>query len=542
MAKEIETIPELVNNDKTLRGEVASLGTGGAGRAEIIDIGKSRNRPRRFARTFTSLFIDDTSVKILMVKGKHVIKAAELPLEAGLVSDGEINAPKEVAQNLKSLLQDLKISGKRIIVGFSGLHCLSRVTTLPPLADRKLIDEAIQHEAASELPVPVEDLFLAWQIVQRSDKELKIFYIAYTRDIVDSLVETLEEAGIKRGLMDLAPLAITNVVNQKTAAIVDIRRSSIDIVVMVEGIPQLIRSLPLPKDKMMAEKLPVIREELERTIKFHLSDGNGDNGGNAKNGESAQGSFPVYISGELQDEPELYQSLVENLGYAVTLSLPPLVYPEPLVAARFMVNIGLILKKLKLNGQAGVSAINLNALPQVYRPKPVRLEQVSEVSGVLALAGLIVVGIILVRDVSNQTVSLRAEVASANQALVQKQDQLKTLTASTTNLEKEVAAANQALASLQGVQSGFGVQQSKVGGDLKLTESLLASNNLTLVSLQHNGDTVNLTGTAPSEAEVLSFTGDLTKSGRYAGIVISNLSRDQVSGGIAFTINLKVED
>ncbi len=321
----------------------------------------------RIAKRVTTLYIDDVSLKLLVARGNKVTKCATLPLESGLVSDGVVVDRTKVAAKIKELFKAQGVGGRKVITGLSGLHCLFRVITLPQLPE-SMLAEAISWEAKTALPVPLEELYISWQVIPTHEKETQVFLAALPRNDTDALIETLREAGIKPYLMDLAPLTLARVAGEATAIIVDVRSTEIDIVIIIEGVPQLIRTLHLPrKATSLQEKLPKIREELKRTIKFYNS---------SHSEKPLEPGLPIYASGELGEEPQACQSLADELNYSVLPLASPLMFPEDLAPTRYMVNIGLALKKLRLEKRAGLSLVNLNVLPEVYQPKPPSLTKV----------------------------------------------------------------------------------------------------------------------------------------------------------------------
>jgi hypothetical protein len=480
--------------------------------------------------TYTSLYIDDTGLKLLSVKGDRVIKWADSPLDPGLVKDGVITAPEVVAQKVKNLLREHKVDPRKVIAGFSGLHCLSRVITLPRLSG-VVLAEAIKREIEGDLPVSLDNLYLAWQIVSSSKTELKIFIITYARDIADSAIQTLRQAGIKPYLMDLAPLAISQTVAQKTAAIVDTRETGVDIVILADGVPELIRSLPLPREKSLPEKIAITRDELVRTIKFHYSN---------KPEGSPQSSLPVYVSGFLLDQPELYQSFSQGLEYAVAPAQVPLKYPAEMANNHYLVNIGLILKKTSLGGSSGVSEVNLNAFPQTHAGRRVWDSPVFLGLGAVIVAGLIVLGINYLQNYSARTEAMRTELSQANRIYSQDLTLQKTLTDSTIALQSQVAASQKSLDNLTAVQASFGSQHSAINGDLTLTSgSLLWKMNL--VSLTHSGDSLTLIGTAASESDVQEYAKIMENSGRYSVVQISNIDKKEYANIVKVSDEYKFE-
>ena len=48
--------------------------------------------------------------------------------------------------------------------------------------------------------------------------------------------------------------------------------------------------------------------------------------------------------------------------------------------------------------------------------------------------------------------------------------------------------------------------------------------NLTLASISHNGDSLNLRGVARSEDDIFNYARQLEKSGRFAEVVVSSIT------------------
>ena len=80
-----------------------------------------------------TLYIDDTSIRLLVTQGQKVKKWADLKLEPGLVKDTMVVQEAEVAARIKKLLKSQKVNTRRVILGYSGLHSLTRPATLPQL-------------------------------------------------------------------------------------------------------------------------------------------------------------------------------------------------------------------------------------------------------------------------------------------------------------------------------------------------------------------------------------------------------------------------
>ncbi|MEE8619412.1 MAG: pilus assembly protein PilM, partial [Dehalococcoidales bacterium] len=256
----------------------------------------------------TTLYIDDANIRLLVATGKRVKKWADLPLEPGLIKGAVIIKEAEVAAKIKQLLKDHKVKAKKIIVGMSGFRCLTRPITLPQLP-KAMLEEAVIREAGRTLPVPLEEFYVLWETLPAPPDKIQVFLAAIPCKTADALHKMLHRAGINPQLIDLKPLAVARVVKETSAVIVDVQPTEFDIVIMVDGIPQPIRTVTFPSEvPSWQESLSTIREELDRTIKFY----------NSNNPERpVDSTMPIHVSGELAQEPELCQSLSHELGHPV---------------------------------------------------------------------------------------------------------------------------------------------------------------------------------------------------------------------------------
>ena len=356
-----------------------------------------------------TLYIDDTSIRLLVAQGDQIKKWATLPLETDLVRDGVIVDKTKVAAAIGKLFKEQKVRAKKVIVGINGLHCLSQLITLPYLP-RELFVEAVQREAERVLPVPLEELYIFWQTVASSGEETLVFVAALPREDTEALIDTVRQAGINPYIMDLAPLTLTRMADKATATVIDVQATQIDIAIMVGGIPQLLRSMSLPrKDMSLEDKLPTIKDELERTIKFY----------NTSHPEKPfESDLPIFASGELAEATEACQSLADQLEFPVLILSSPFKLPEGFPQSHYMVNIGLALKELSPRKWVSLSIVNLNTLPEVYRPKPITLGRVLFPLGIAAAIGVILFLGMLVRGTAADTANLQGQVDLTNQQLL----------------------------------------------------------------------------------------------------------------------------
>ena len=107
------------------------------------------------AKKITTLYVNDTSLRLMVTSGKRITKLANTPLD---VNFGDVSAKireAELVAKIKQLFKTNKVKAKKVVVGLSGLHCLSRPIVLPELP-REMLEEAVIREAQRVLPIPPE--------------------------------------------------------------------------------------------------------------------------------------------------------------------------------------------------------------------------------------------------------------------------------------------------------------------------------------------------------------------------------------------------
>jgi len=220
-------------------------------------------------RTIT-LNIEGTELRLLVIRGKQVEEWSSVSLEPGLVKDGLILDLPAVSAAISQLITEQGVKEKEIITSLSGFQSVQRFPDLPKLSPQ-LMKDALMREAKKTMPVPLEQLYLSWQVISERDDLQEIFLLGIPQNTMDAEVHCLREAGITPRIMDLKPLALARMINRPEALIIDIEMESCDIVVISGGIPIIMRSLTMHSYHSLARRVQNLVEEFERTLQFYES-------------------------------------------------------------------------------------------------------------------------------------------------------------------------------------------------------------------------------------------------------------------------------
>jgi type IV pilus assembly protein PilM len=476
------------------------------------------------AKKITTLFIRDAAINLLVMKGEKVEKWASSPLEPGLVSQGLIIDEEQVADKVKAILKETGARTNKVTVALSGHDSLYRIISLPELPEA-VLPEAVRREAQRTIPTPLEEVYYSYQRIPSSKGECRIFLATFPRNLVDALIRTLHRAGVKPYVLDLAPLALCRIPNVPRAIIIDARLEHLDVMVLADRLPQVIRTLSLPGEGGSAEeRIASIAEEFTRTIAFYNS---------SHLGNPLDSTVPVFVCGDLAEAPESWPSLAGRAGYSVSPLVPPVELPEGFNTNEFMVNIGLALKELSQEKEgASFSLVNFNALPEAYVPPHFSIARVLIPVGIVVGIGLVVfMGILVLHNRDNIEI-LRSQVTGGESSVAQQQTQV-------TQLRANVVSVKSTADALHSTLVGIGQGRAVILDDLREITGL-AGESVALGAVTHVGNSVTMNGGTPNVDDIFRYaralrdSRDLANDPRFSTVWISSIT----GGGTAFSFSL----
>jgi hypothetical protein len=264
------------------------------------------------------------------------------------MKQGLIQDPVGVSEVLLQIFNELKATKGNVISSITGQGSVHRIMTIPNIQDN-LLEETIQRKAKQEFALPINETDLTWRVISRVNNQITLFVLAIPKVIIDRLVETFQAAKIKNRILDIKPLALIHFVNRETSMIVNLESYSMSVIIVVNHIPILVRTIPLESGRLTDEaKVDLLGQELTRTVKFY-------NESNKSN--PLPENTIITLTGGLFDfrrhedhvsnNPNLAVRLKTRTPYQVELPAPPENRPAKLPVAKYAVNLGLALKATK---------------------------------------------------------------------------------------------------------------------------------------------------------------------------------------------------
>jgi type IV pilus assembly protein PilM len=171
------------------------------------------------AKSVVGLDIEPGYVTAVEARGGQVTveRAATAKLAPGVVRDGEVVDPDALADVLKKLFSDNKLS-KRVRVGVANQRIVMRTVDLPPLESEKEIASAVRFQAQDHIPMPLEQAVLTHHSLGITDTaegpRTRVVLVAARRDMIDRVLEAVKRAGLRAQGIDLSAFAMIRALHQ----------------------------------------------------------------------------------------------------------------------------------------------------------------------------------------------------------------------------------------------------------------------------------------------------------------------------------------
>ncbi len=154
------------------------------------------------------LDIGYSSIKVMQIDWadkKPVIAAFGVgEFDSAAVKDGVIVDYDSIAKSILDLTSQ-KMTGEvttnRVSFAIPTARTFSRFMKLPKLSNKE-IEEAVHTEAEQYIPVPVDQLYMDFDVIGRTDKELELFAVAVPKKIIDSYIMLSRLLGLEAVAME----------------------------------------------------------------------------------------------------------------------------------------------------------------------------------------------------------------------------------------------------------------------------------------------------------------------------------------------------
>jgi type IV pilus assembly protein PilM len=219
-------------------------------------------------KTTVGLDIGSGLIKVAVIdhskREPELVRVTVTPLLADAIVEGEVMDPGIVADAIQLALSEAGVKSKSVVTAVGGRDVIIKKIQIERVKEQQA-RELMRWEAEQHVPFDMESVELDFQILDPDGDgpEMSVLLVAAKRELVESKVRVLTDAGLSPTAVDVEAFALHNAfeVNYPDAmtgvvALVNIGHDVTNINILDDGVPLLTRDLSVGTRR--------IREDLQR--------------------------------------------------------------------------------------------------------------------------------------------------------------------------------------------------------------------------------------------------------------------------------------
>ena len=204
---------------------------------------------------FFALDIGTNSIRMIQLsgnteKGWTLDKFAYVPVDQKITKDDSETGKRKLGEIILGAREQAGIKTKNIAIGLPARKSYTAIIEVPNAPQRELT-QTVKYEADQYVPMSVDEAkidFAVLGISPNDAKKAEILLSSTDNAYAESVMESVEQLGLNVIAQEPEPIAMVRALApvgvQDARMIIDLGETSTDLVVMYQGSPRLVRSIP----------------------------------------------------------------------------------------------------------------------------------------------------------------------------------------------------------------------------------------------------------------------------------------------------------
>jgi type IV pilus assembly protein PilM len=197
-------------------------------------------------------------------RNPELVRVAVAPLLADAIVEGEVMDPGIVAEAIKAALDAAEVKSKSVVAAVGGRDVYIKKIPMERAKEQQA-REVMRWEAEQHVPFDMESVELDFQILDPEGEgpEMSVLLVAAKRELVESKLRVLLDAGLEPAVMDVESFALHNAFEMNypdamrgAVALLNLGHDVSTINILDDGVPILTRDLAIGTRR--------VREDLQR--------------------------------------------------------------------------------------------------------------------------------------------------------------------------------------------------------------------------------------------------------------------------------------
>ncbi len=176
-------------------------------------------------------------------KNKRTLKASGVfSSHVGGIQTESSSDLSKISEVIKKGVKSAKVDSNKCVVSLMESQIVSRMIKMPLLSDKELT-AAINFEAEQYIPLPIKDVVLQYQILNKPkkatpDAKMDVFLVAAPKRVVEKYIKVTKDAGLKVEALETESSALVRslvTAGDPSSVIVSVGAMSTELVIVVGG-------------------------------------------------------------------------------------------------------------------------------------------------------------------------------------------------------------------------------------------------------------------------------------------------------------------
>lgn len=223
------------------------------------------------------LDLSDSSIKIMQLERKNSMFLPRAhfhgPVAKDVISNHQIAQQDKLVEIIRYAISAARnVNCKYVVASIPETKSFVRLLSVPKM-DQTEIADALPWELEQDIPVPIDQVYMDWQMVKETEDKYEVLVTATPRDYADALIDTLKTAGLTPVALELESQATARALIRSSdtagaALLVDISAAMTSFIIVARGsILQYTSSIPIGGNaftESIATSLGVSNAEAEK--------------------------------------------------------------------------------------------------------------------------------------------------------------------------------------------------------------------------------------------------------------------------------------
>lgn len=235
-----------------------------------------------FSENSIGIDISDGSLRLvrLVKKGKKISLThfSDVDIPAGVIENGEIKNEKKLIELMSQLAKQGKVkknTTQKIISVLPETKTFIKVISIPTAKtnekgkkEKDVFGKLVEQEIVNHIPLSPDEIYLDWQILEKSTGITKLLIGAVPKEVSDSYYKVLEQGGLKPHVLEIeaAPIirSLINENEEKSKMIIDFGAMRTGLIIYNQKTVNFTVSLPISGKNITATIASTLKMDLAK--------------------------------------------------------------------------------------------------------------------------------------------------------------------------------------------------------------------------------------------------------------------------------------